>query len=129
MATEKQLLQDKLNEIEKKEREDIRRVHYPEFKKQFQGKCFKSKNGYGGGSKGWWYYTKVLCIKPEYIYDTKGTGITSHFDGYGFEVTTDGNVSIRDIDKYYVHSLGEEITEEEFNKAWNKMVEKINKFQ
>jgi hypothetical protein len=128
MKSEKEILQDKLNAIEKKEAEDIIRLHYPEFKK-FEGRYFRTKNSYGGGCKDWFYYTKILTIKPEYIYYIKSQGITSYFDGYSFEVTSDGTISIRNIKMGYLHHLVTEIPEKEFNESWNKMIEKLNKLQ
>lgn len=126
MKTEKERLQAKLKEIERHEKNEIIRLHYPEFKK-YEGRYFKNKNSYGGSSKTWYYYTKVVSIKPEYVYDTKGNGVASHFDGYRFEYY-DGSISIERVERRYIHSLEKEITEKEFNKAWGKIIEKINTF-
>lgn len=42
MKSEKEILQEKLNAINKKEKEDVIKNHYPEFKK-LEGKFFKKK--------------------------------------------------------------------------------------
>lgn len=119
-------LKKELDALAKAERKEIIEQHYPQFKKRFEGKYFKYRNRYGGDSKGWWLYTKVTEIKPEFVYDTGGNGITSHYRGWSFQVTEDGNISIDKVKYGYVHSLKQEISETEFLAAWNKMIEKIN---
>jgi len=123
--TQKEQLQKQLNDIAIQEKKDMVELHYPIFKK-LEGRMFKSKNSYGGSSKPWYLYQKVVSITPDMVYDTNGNGIACHFKGYYFQVTSRGIVSVTTNDSGYVHSLGKEITETEFNEAWNKLTETLN---
>jgi hypothetical protein len=125
----KEQLQKKLNAIAKKEEKEMIEKHYPEFKK-LEGKFFKKRNNYSLPKKPsdyWFYYTKVTQIKPEYVYDTRGNGANCFFKGYSFQTCKLGNTTIEKIDTGYVSSLGVEITEKEFNEAWNKLMSSLDK--
>lgn len=123
----KEQLQKQLDEIVSQEQKEIIEKNYPKFKK-FIGKCFKYKNNYSCPTKPsdyWFTYTKVVELNPDDIYDTGYSGITSRFKGYSFDCDKYGNISINNVDGY-IHSLGKEITESEFNEAWNKMMGKLD---
>jgi hypothetical protein len=128
----KEKIEKQLDKILKDENREMIKLNYPTFKK-LEGKCFKTKNFFSCPTRPsdyWWLYTKVLSIKPSDIYDTKSTnGITAHFTGYSFQTTKYGNVDIEKNKSGYVHSLDQEITEKEFNTAWNKMMEEIGKLK
>lgn len=125
LVQRKEELKKELNAIAEKEIIELRRVHYPAIKEKYEGKYFKSSNGYNKKQR-WYDYTKVTEIKPKDVYDTGGNGITSHFKGWTFRVTSSKEIEISPVNSGYVHSLGREITEEEFNEKWNEMVDKIN---
>lgn len=99
--------------------------YYPIFKKKYEGKYFKYDNGYNREQR-WTMYTKVVEIKPEHIYDTRGNEVTSCYNGWNFQTDTNGQITISCEKNGYAHSLQKEISEKEFNEAWNKMIEKIN---
>lgn len=125
----KEQLQKQLNDIAEKENKEMVEKYYPEFKK-FEGRYFKYKNNYSCPTKKsdyWFTYTKVVKVSPDDIYDTRGNGVTSRFNGWYFEVDKFGHTSISSIEGGYIHSLDKEITETEFNKAWNKMVDGFEK--
>jgi len=127
----KEQLQKQLKEIAKQERKALIEKHYPEFK-QYEGRFFKTRNHYSCPEKPsdyWWYYTKVTEITPEDVYDTLGNGAACHFKGWSFEDTKGGDVFISKNKQGYIHSLGKEITEAEFNEAWNKMVDSFEKLR
>lgn len=112
-----------LAEIEKKEREQMLENYYPEFKK-LEGRFFKKQNNYSCPEKKsdyWWLYTKVVSVKPQDVY-LSGSGVASHFSGWTFQTCKYKNVTIEKNAKGYVQNLGDEITEKEFNKAWNDML-------
>lgn len=119
-------LQKEMNAIEEKISSEIRAKHYPKLKKQYEGKCFKISNGYNDKER-WWLFVKVTSIKPDDVYDTRGNGVTSHYTGYSFQTTTTPQVEVEEIRTGYVHSLKNEITEDEFNSEWNKMIARLNK--
>lgn len=119
-------LQKEMNSIEGKISSEIRAKHYPKIKKQYEGKCFKISNGYNNEER-WWLFVKITSIKPDDVYDTGGNGVTSHYTGYSFQTTIANITEIEQIKTGYAHSLENEITEQEFNAEWNKMIERLNK--
>lgn len=132
LQTKKEQLQKELNSIQEKEQKEIVSKHYPIFKKKYQGKCFKMKNHYGNPRKRsdyWFVYIKVTEIKPEDIYDTRGNGVTSHYTGWQFQTDSSYNVSIQKKETGYIHSLGQQIPESEFNEAWDKVINGLNKMR
>jgi hypothetical protein len=118
-------LEKQLAAIIEQEEKDVIEKHYPEFKK-LEGRCFKTSNSYGDDYKPWFLYTKIVAIKPTDVYDTRGNGIASRFTGYSFQTTSTGEISVDMKKQSYVHSIGKEITESEFNTAWNKMIDKLD---
>jgi hypothetical protein len=68
----------------------------------------------------------VTEINPDDVYDTGGNGITSRYKGWQFETTGCGAINISPKDFGYCHTLGQQISEDEFNTAWNKMVENLD---
>ena len=122
----KEQLRAELAKIEQQERKDLIKNEYPNFKK-LEGTFWKTRNGYGGGTKKWWYYTKITKIKPSDVYDTCGNGITSTFEGYTFQTCTYNTFTVEQEKRGYIHSLGEQISESEFNAAWNKAMDELNK--
>lgn len=118
-------LKSELNRLEVIQEHEVINNYYPKIKEKYEGKYFKVRNGYNSKDR-WWLYTKIVEIKPEDVYDTKGNGVTSHFTGWTFKLPTDGKIDISQVKHGYVHHLGHEISEEEFNAAWNKMIEKLN---
>lgn len=127
MNKRKAQLQSELKKIFEAEEKALIEEHYPKFKNKYEGKCFKIRNRYGGDSKGWWLYVKVTEIKPEDVYDTSGNGVACKYTGWQFQVDEHGNINISKEDFGYCHSLGQLISEGEFNAAWNKMIDLMDK--
>lgn len=128
ILSKKAKLQKQLNDIIEQEEKNMVAIHYPIFKKKYEGKYFKRRNSYSCPEKKsdyWWTYCKVTEIKPSDIYQGHNC-ILSKFDGYSFEIDKDGNIRITQEKYGYTHMLGQEISEKEFNDAWNKMINKIN---
>jgi len=125
----KEQLQKQLNAIAWQEKKDLIKIHYPEFKK-FEGRYFKVKNSYGGAEKRsdwWWLYIKVTQVNPDDVYDTGGNGVNCRCKGYSFQTCKYGNVEIDKNKRTYISSLVQEITEKEFNEAWNKLMSTLEK--
>lgn len=125
----KEELQEQLKAIAKKEEKEIIEKNYPEFKK-YEGRFFRQSNNYGCPKKPsdyWWYYTKVIEVRPEDVYDTRGNGITSHFKGWSFQLDKYNQLTVELEKTGYIHSLGQEISQEKFNNAWNKAMENLDK--
>jgi len=125
----KEQLQKKLNDIAENEAKVLRQKHFPKFKK-LEGKCFKYKNSYSQPKKKsdyWFKYAKVIEVREEDVYDTRGAGVTCHCKIYEFQSDKDGNISIDTIGHSYAHNLGTEISEAEFIEAWNDMMGQLDK--
>lgn len=125
----KHQLQKELNDIAEKERQQIIKENYPAIKKKYEGQYFRVRNCYSMAEKKsdyWFLYHKVTAIRPEDVYDINGNGIAAHCEAYCFQTDKYGNISIENKKKTYVHILGKKISKNEFNAAWNKMVDKIN---
>jgi hypothetical protein len=127
----KEQLQKQLNAIAKQEEKDIIAKYYPEFKK-LEGTFYKVKTSYSCPTKPsdyWWIYTKVTEIKPDDVYNTNGNGVTCHFKGWSFQNCRDGNFSVEQEKIGYVHSLGKQITQQEFIQAWNNAMANLDKLK
>ncbi len=122
-ATREQL-RKRLKELLENENQELIDAHYPEFK-ALEGKCFKSENYYSCDEERWLLYTKVQSILPEHVY-VSGENVYSHFEGLNFQQTKDGVINIEPIKHGFVHSLGEEISAEEFDAAWDSILSEIN---
>jgi hypothetical protein len=125
LSERKKQLQKEMNEVEELEVKETIEKNYPIIKKKYEGKFFKYRNGYNADER-WWLYTKVVEIKPSDVYDTNGNGVTAHFSGWTFQTDSYDKIEIAQEKHGYVHSLGKEITENEFVAAWNKMIDKMN---
>lgn len=121
----KEELRKELNKIEEKEFKDIITAEFPKLRDLVLDKYFKYRNSYGGDNKGWWLYRKVTDINPSDVYLLSNNEPTARCKGFSFEIRTNGEISIQQKDDTYIHILGQEITEREFNEAWNKMCDKI----
>ena len=127
MKTEKEKLQEKLNQIEENERLALQENNYPEICEKYLGKCFKVRNNYSCPEKPsdyWFLYLKVTEIKKEDVYQTSN-GVSATYSGYSFQTDKYKNVNVRK-ENGYIHYLGEEITQNEFDEAWNKMINRVN---
>lgn len=116
----------RMKEVIKSMEKDIATINYPEMKRKYEGKFFRTRNTYGGDSKGWWLYTNITLIKEEDVYDTGGQGITTRYSGWSFEKTEHGDIEICTKKTGYAHSCGEEITEDVFISAWNTLADSLN---
>jgi RAB protein geranylgeranyltransferase component A len=125
MSNKKQL-QDELNAILEQEIELMRNKHYPIFQKKYEGKFFKTINSYGGNTPSWWVYTKITKIKKEDIYYSANEKVLCSYLGWNFQTCSMSNVTVERINHGYIHSLGKEISEKEFNEAWNKTMDSLN---
>lgn len=124
---EKLELQAQLKAIEEQELKEKIAQNYPDFKK-LEGKCFKYKNSFGGVEKPsdyWWMYTKVTEIKESDIY-TSGENVLCSYTGFTFQTDKYKQITINPNEIGYVHSLQDEISEKEFNRAWSRMIANIN---
>lgn len=122
MAT-KEELQRQLAEIQQKEFEELIDANYPKFK-ALEGRFFREKN-YFTKTSPWWKYTKVLSIPKENLYCGSHGQVLSTFSGWSFEIQDGGLVCIETQKNGYAHSLGEEISEKVFQKAWVETLGKL----
>lgn len=122
----KEELQAQLKALQEQEELEAIAKHYPELKK-LEGKCYRYANTYGGGkdAEHWWLYIKIVSITEEDIHVLREGGIHCQFNGISFQTDKYGEISINPSYKGYIGSCGEEITETQFNKQWNKLLSKL----
>lgn len=128
MVTKKSL-QQQLKKITEQEHRAMVAENYPKHKDRFEGKFFKYKNSYSCPKKPsdyWYAYTKVVSIKPDDIYEGHAGVVLSHCTVYCFQIDKYGNLLVEINKKTCTHSLGKEIPETEFNRAFGKIVDLIN---
>lgn len=121
-------LKKQLQEIAEEKLNKVIKDNYPIFKEKYEGKFFKIENSYSSIEK-WWLYTKVTEIKPSHIYIGYKDAVLCNFDGFSFQTNVDKVITIESNKFGFTHSLGKEISEKEYNDAWNKMIDNINKLK
>lgn len=127
----KKQLSRELKTIAEQEQKAMVEKYYPEFKK-LEGTFWKIRNNYSLPQKPsdyFWLYTKITEVKPEDVYDTGGNGITSHVRGWSFQTCKYGIFTVEKQKAAYAHHLGQQITEEEFNDAWNAAIDSLDKLK
>lgn len=127
----KEELRKQLSEIEKQERQDLIKAEYPKFELLI-GKCFKYKNSYSCPKKPsdyWYMYSKIVSITPNDIYigGISNNEVLSRCIVVTFQTDKYGVININPHYSTYVHSLGEEIGIHEFNKEFDKVIDRIKK--
>lgn len=127
----KEELRKQLAEIEKQERQNLIKTEYPKFL-PLVGKCFKFKNSYSLPEKPsdyWYMYSKIVSITPDDIYmaGTPNNKVLARCTAVTFQTDKYGSININPHHYTYVHCLGEEIDIHEFNKEFDKVLEKIKK--
>lgn len=116
----KEELKAKLKKIEDAEYQALIDEHYPHFQAMI-GKCFKYKNCYScpeSEDDYWWKYTKIASIEKDDLYVT-GDKVLSYFKGISFEKCKGGKIIIESEYNTYVHCIGDEILQEEYDVALN----------
>lgn len=126
MENRKEQLQKELTAIIEQETKEMIKANYPQIKKDFEGKYYKVRNTYGGECKGWWLYKKITKIKPESLYEI-ANGIAAHCEGFTFQKTNDGIITIEKSKHIYLHGVGKEISKREFMKAWKSIQDQLSK--
>lgn len=87
----------------------------------------KQKNSYGGNSKSWNLYSKVVDITYDDMYlPNRDKIVLSTCRILQFHKTSCGEIIIKPVYETYTHGLGEEIKETEFNRAFKKICDEIN---
>lgn len=128
LSQRKEYLKKELKELIETEEKEIIKEHFPEFQRMI-GKCFKIRNSYSCPEKpsdSWFLYVRITDIKEKDLYVASSGECLCSYSGFSFQTDKYGSVKIDTKDSGYVHSLGEEIPELEFEKAWNKMIKKIH---
>lgn len=124
----KEELQRQLNDIAKKEKEKFIEKNHQPLVDKFVGKFFKQQQSWGGGlrNKIWYKYTKVLSINPDDVYAIHDDMPTAHCKVYSFQQDAIGDINFCVSTKAYAHNLGEEISEDEFNEEWNRVMDVLS---
>lgn len=129
MENRAQKLERQLRSIREKEEKKLIAKHYPKFKK-LVGKFYKIRDNYSCPRKKsdyWYKYVKITEINPDDIYDVNTRTALCSYKGYSFNTDKYGVFTVVKDCNGYVHLLDEQITEEEFNTAWNKAMDSLNK--
>lgn len=102
-------LERKLAEIKEKEAKELYDSFWPYFS-SLKGKCFKQKNSYGGDSKSWNLYSKVVDITYDDMYlPNRDKIVLSTCRILQFQKTSCGEIIIRPVYETYTHCLGGEL--------------------
>lgn len=114
-------IQDRINTIKEKE-------SLPELRKLYVGKCFRYTNS--GGGKSWPLYWRIVDITDVwYVGDDYKT---VRAECFRFELLPDEYhkgakiFQISQKDDFPVEMLGTEITEAEFQRAWDQAMKKLS---
>lgn len=131
---EKEQLQNRLDEIREQELQQIIDKAYPEFE-VLVGKTFKCKNCDSLPKKPsdyWWLYSKVTALEKSDIYlggwykaKVEERPVLATCEALRFQKDKNGQITVCK-ERTYVHSLGEEISIESFNKAYADIQSIIN---
>lgn len=116
-------LEKMLTAIKKQEHDELIKLHTPAIK-QLEGRFFKSNNGYTPSER-WTSYARVIKVNLGSIWEN-GDKVECDCIVQSFEIDSRGKINIGTKDTVYSSLLGREITEAEYNKAWNKLIDKIN---
>lgn len=130
IITERKQLEARINALHKLETDHLINDNYPSFK-SYEGRYFKTRNNFSlpKSKKDYWFvYTKVLKVEKEYLY-TSGENVLCHFDGFSFQECSNGDIIITNEKYNYIHSLMDEISEKEFNEAFDKIKFKLSKIR
>jgi hypothetical protein len=101
----------------------VKQKVYPQLS-TFVGKCFKRKQtGYGD----YYLYAKIIGLDKDQIYGTHETPEGS-YNCLFFSTTTRNVIEIKHYQQQIAY-LGEEITLEEYNTAWEELKTRINNMQ
>lgn len=119
----KEQLEKMLAAIKKQEHDELIKLHAHTIK-ELEGRFFKNRNGYSPSER-WFVYYKVIKVNPESIW-ANGDKFECNCIVQSFEIDSEGKIRIGTNDTMYSSLLGLEITEAEYNKAWNKLIDKIN---
>jgi len=122
---EKQLALERI-----KQEKQIIKEHLANYKK-LEGTYYKQLNSYGtrtryGKKDQWWRYTKIVKIINKNLFVSYDRHILCEFEGWAFECTNDLIINVTRKNLGYTQNLGIQITEQEFNAAWNKAMAKLD---
>lgn len=115
----------RLNALSKSEDRVINKELLPSLKKQFVGKYFRFSNSFGGATKSWYLYIKVLDVT--HVSRRNNGTLSIELKCIRFQKNCNGTITIDTESREYSHNLYQEITETTFNKAWDKIITDINK--
>lgn len=114
----------KIEEQEQKIREATDRKNYQECEK-FIGKCYKSKSLYSKKEE-CCIYMKVIGLDE----NCEHIGMNGSCQVFTFQKDQFGRISMGNdpgLDILHMRTFGSEIPEDEFKKAWNKILKEIKK--
>jgi hypothetical protein len=122
----RQELKKQLDKLTKAEEGALIEEHIPYFEK-YSGKCYRLE--YDDGCK--YAQIKKVTRKDVYVADLDNKKVSSSCCTWGFTKYEDGCFSVDPNEFDYIHSLNseyegyEEITKEEFNKAWEDAIKSL----
>ena len=99
-------------------REELEDNHTIPSMQNLVGKCYKYRNSYGSDCSGWWRYKKVTGIHSG-----------SYVETIDFQETADHRFEIKISEYSPLSCMEEECTEEEWNNAFDALMQKINQLR
>lgn len=127
----KEELRKQLADIEKQELQERIDLEYPKFK-ELIGTCYKCKNSYSSPevkSDYWYTYRKILSITPDDLYfgGIDNDLILARCKCFSYQIDKYGEIRVNPIYETFVHSLGKEISIDEFNNKYKKLISNLIK--
>lgn len=127
----KEELRKQLADIEKKELQERINLEYPKFK-ELIGTCYKYKNSYSCPEKKsdyWYTYMKILSITPNDLYlgGINNDMMLARCKCFKYQIDKYGEIKVNPVYETFVHSLGQEISIDEFNKKYKQLISNLLK--
>lgn len=127
----KEELMKALADIEEQERQSMIDAEYPKLK-ELIGTCYKYRNSYSSPEEEfdyWYTYLKITSLTPDdlYIGGLKNDNVLARCKTLKFQVCKYGIISIDPHYSTFVHSLGERISIDEFNREFDKVIDMVKK--
>lgn len=100
--------------------------HSAQLKSKYENTFWTFDNGYSYTER-WTVYYQVLSVKSDDLHVYNDGSYHLNVDVLSFEKNANGTIEIKK-DRVYTSMLQKKITEPEFIKAWNKIIDEINSY-
>jgi len=123
LQQELEILNKRRMEVQNQIREEVSKIALPKFEKLI-GKYFKFENSYSGDNE-WFEYLHITGIVEDSVRLAYDDEPMCELECIRFAKDSYGKINFDMKDTIYKHSLGEEISEEEFRHAYEDLKKEI----